>query len=449
MPVTVFPTNNSPTLWEHSSSVKTAEELLKKSCPEEAEQCTKVLESSLNDIETGYSSPDKTIEELLNILCPEEAAQRTRGRESLFNDLETGYIGPSCNGFVHAVCEAYSGHHHLNIRPDDVWLSILVQLSFYFDRNGDKFRYMLEVHEGWRDVGATDYATMEEAELGGPTPTKTKESETDADDADLQNWENWDNDVDLRKWIRLTFTTTWAADHAIALAIAREFGEFDSDRRNSIMPDKLEVRHPRMDTRQPYFNYGVSYGYGLPSVTLLGEREDWDRLRGRLWEIATSRREEVERFADQLETVLDNFVNSFDNPTGSDVIRFWNDIVYDKDESPGTRYLSGWLSKFCFWSEEGEEIRDYSTSGHRMIDTKRIPRGFASVVEQKNNKGETQSVRMLAGSIGHHITRSGDLLDQSGSYRVGPQPQTGLDSVQPVTGWWKCERRELSPAIEE
>ncbi|CAG9990170.1 unnamed protein product [Clonostachys byssicola] len=443
MPVTVFLTDNNPTVWEQKSFVTTAEELLKESCPEEAEQCTSVPEPSSKD-------------------------------------LETEYFGPSCNGFVHAVCEAYSGHHHLKIRPDDVWLSILVQLSFYFDRNGDKFRYMLTVNEGWRDVGATDYATMEEAEaameedesmidgaesimddddsimdeddsttdeaeLEWLAPTKTRGSKNVFDDGDIKYWENWGNwdlEVGLRNWIRPNFTTTGDGDRAIALAIAREFEDINTDPKNFIMPIKSEAR-------QPCFNYNVSYSCGLPSVTLLGEREDWARLRDRLWEISTSHREEVEKFADQLETVLDSFVNSFDNPTGSEVFEFWNKMVHYRDGCSGTRYVSGWLSKFCFWSEEGEEIQDHSTGGARMIDTKRTSRGFASVVVRENKEGEMQSVKMLAGSIGHRITSSGDLLDQSGSYRIGQQTQTGLDTIQPVAGWWKCEHKESSPDIEE
>uniref|UniRef100_A0A8H7K3F6 Uncharacterized protein n=1 Tax=Bionectria ochroleuca TaxID=29856 RepID=A0A8H7K3F6_BIOOC len=421
MPVTICLTNNGPRLWEHISSAKTAEELLKELCPEEAEQCTKVLDSP-------------------------------------FKDLETEYVDPYCNGFVHAVREAYNGHYHLGIRPDDVWLSILVQLSFYFDRNGDKFRYMLTAHEGWRDVGATDYATMkeaeaalEEAELGGPTPTKTRDSKNDADDGDLQYWESWasrDNEVYLRNWIRPNFTTTGDDDKAIALAIAREIGDVDSDPRNSIMPDKVEARYLMMVTRQPYFNYAVSYGCGLPSVTLLGEREDWERLRDRLWEISTSHREEVEKFADQLETVLDYFVNSFDDPTSSNIIEFWNNIVHYSDGRSGTRYLSGWLSKFCFWSEEGLEIRDHSTGGPRMINTKSIPRGSASVPKQMNSNREMLSVKILAGSIGYRIASRGDLSDQSGTHRIGPQPLVGLDSIQPVVGCM-YEHKEPSPNIEE
>jgi len=37
---------------------------------------------------------------------------------------------PAKNGFVHAAILAYSLHHDLVIRPDDVWISILVQFNF-------------------------------------------------------------------------------------------------------------------------------------------------------------------------------------------------------------------------------------------------------------------------------------------------------------------------------
>jgi len=44
------------------------------------------------------------------------------------------------NGFVDAVTTAYNGHHHLVIRPDDVWQAIITQFSFYVNANAEKLR---------------------------------------------------------------------------------------------------------------------------------------------------------------------------------------------------------------------------------------------------------------------------------------------------------------------
>lgn len=43
---------------------------------------------------------------------------------------ELGFEGGGTNnGFVDTAISAYSNHHHLRIRPDDVWCAILSQLS--------------------------------------------------------------------------------------------------------------------------------------------------------------------------------------------------------------------------------------------------------------------------------------------------------------------------------
>lgn len=58
----------------------------------------------------------------------------------------------SKNGFVYAVYEAYNDHHHLTIRPEDVWFAIILQLSFYINANAEKFRSFFVSHEGKKET---------------------------------------------------------------------------------------------------------------------------------------------------------------------------------------------------------------------------------------------------------------------------------------------------------
>ena len=49
-------------------------------------------------------------------------------QDSFVDLTEKNVVGVS-NGLVQACIQAYSGHHHLVIRPDDIWITILTQLS--------------------------------------------------------------------------------------------------------------------------------------------------------------------------------------------------------------------------------------------------------------------------------------------------------------------------------
>ena len=47
---------------------------------------------------------------------------------------------------------AYNLHHHLRIRPEDVWLSILTQLSFYINAHAEELRGKFVAHEGKKEL---------------------------------------------------------------------------------------------------------------------------------------------------------------------------------------------------------------------------------------------------------------------------------------------------------
>ncbi|KAK3997322.1 hypothetical protein QBC44DRAFT_229694 [Cladorrhinum sp. PSN332] len=52
-------------------------------------------------------------------------------QSSSFTNLNhTSTLYSSKNGLVHSILEAYNNHHNLVLRPDDIWLAILTQLSF-------------------------------------------------------------------------------------------------------------------------------------------------------------------------------------------------------------------------------------------------------------------------------------------------------------------------------
>lgn len=72
-----------------------------------------------------------------------------------------------------------------------------------------------------------------------------------------------------------------------------------------------------MGAMQKYFSYGMALMCGIPSVTLLGEREDWEKILDRL-NILSEFSDEPTIFAELLRPVLRNMVATFDADCNSD-----------------------------------------------------------------------------------------------------------------------------------
>ena len=153
-------------------------------------------------------------------------------------------------------------------------------------------------------------------------------------------------DPDLRDWIVPAFSTTTLNDKSVSCIIM-------------------------MATLKAYFSYGFScLSCGLPQVTLEGTKEDWEKLRERIEKLKTYGVECVAWYH-LLAPVLDRFVLAFDNPTGAENIAFWQKVAH-KHNGSGTSYLSGWITAFCVFDQQGKWL-GHSLENVQQVSTREPP----------------------------------------------------------------------------
>ncbi|CDO68663.1 hypothetical protein BN946_scf184790.g12 [Trametes cinnabarina] len=217
--------------------------------------------------------------------------------QSSITTEERASLYPRTNGFVRTVLDAYAMHHHLILRPDDVWIAILTQLCFYVNAHAEELRGHFVAHDGKKELI-------------------------------LMTRKIHENVVDstLVEWILPDFSTTTTKDRTVSAIVM-------------------------MSTLKEYFEYEMQITCGIPTVTLLGTKDDWQALLRRLDRLPTLGAEPA-AWALMLRPILRRFLAVFDNPEQPD-LDFWRSVVYQHDEDCGEDNISGWLTAFCVWDNEG------------------------------------------------------------------------------------------------
>ncbi|KAL0573501.1 hypothetical protein V5O48_008454 [Marasmius crinis-equi] len=359
-----------------------------------------------------WTSPKaSTPDELLSSSSEKDAFQSQGIVQTSFTSsrLEANHITASQNGLVYAAFHAYAGHHHLIIRPDDVWASILSQLSFYVNAHAEELRSLFVAHQGQKELEVVEIGTVKTVDFG-----KLAERMTHLIHKNVL-------DPDLRSWIIPDFSTTTPNDRVVASVLM-------------------------MGTLQKYFSYRMTLICGIPTVTLEGERRDWERLLEKLPKLETLG-DEPKQFAALLKPILRHFVASFDDPQSESVRTFWERIAH-KTGGSGPYYLSGWITAFCFWDQDGKSLYGNGPEGpvslkafegrragcdidgvlYHRVNTKNIPAGFASVPVTVNDNGRVFETKMVAGLMGIEASSTGDNLAGTD----GPV----LDMIRPAAGWF-------------
>ncbi|KAJ7784963.1 hypothetical protein DFH07DRAFT_786375 [Mycena maculata] len=366
--------------------------------------------------------------QILRKACPNQFAQVDRILEYSVGGRSSGpgetplKIVSNANGFVNTVMSAYSHHYALIIRPDDVWLAIVAQFSFYVNANAELLRANFVVHEGKRELNV----------LSGVPPDFAALSRQLADMIHQ-------NVVDpvLREWILPKFSTTTMSDTTVGSMLI-------------------------MATMKNYLDYRMTMLCGIPRVTLEGTQEDWKRILRRLKKLKEYGLQTIAWYH-LLLPVISRFVQTFDNPDAPDNLEFWGQVACKEIEGSGSSYWSGWITAFCVFSTQGEwrgpkldnervqsrapetmssrrfwssytrplqESRPHLTldgTEYPIINANNVSVGYAEVDVKVDNNGTEMPCVIIVGLVGMGFSSSRDLTVSS----------TGKnDTVRPVVAWW-------------
>jgi hypothetical protein len=217
----------------------------------------------------------------------------------------TPRIQPAHHGFAHAVRTAYDDHVPLVLSPDELWLAIVQGWAIAQRLATPKRRRRLIVR---RD----DFVPGQENpwnELFSAFGLRIRAHVGDA----------------LHDLLRCDFSTT---------------GPLERVASDVVVMGALKNR----------FEYEFHTLCGIPSITLLGEPEDWRRVR-------TRARRLCERGTTWWEGALDEILEQFVRAAeGGADLDFWRSIYKLNDESGGP-YLTGWLNVLLPFTERDGRLR--------------------------------------------------------------------------------------------
>ncbi|KAF6238377.1 hypothetical protein HO173_003657 [Letharia columbiana] len=327
-----------------------------------------IVPASHNDSNTQVTRSPQYKGRLLEIDLTKESCENML--QSTFDELKDPLSLASANGFVHSALKAHSEHYHLVISPVNVWFAILSQLNIWINANGAEARGKFFVDVGKKGLTVTIQDTGDEGKNGENVVREIEKNMPDPG---------------LREWILPAFTGNSAFNAVVASVLM-------------------------MGDMQKYFSYPARSECGVPSVVLLGEQSDWVELYKKLDKLETFGVEPAQ-FRCLLVPVIARFIKSFDDPTSKDVVDFWGHMVSAEsrivDGGVSVEY-EGWISAFCFWSEQGENINDrhiqfrggrgFTLDGviYHAIDCGQIPPVYASFpVKINDDRNEINSLMVV------------------------------------------------------
>ncbi|KAF7356114.1 hypothetical protein MVEN_00941800 [Mycena venus] len=337
-------------------------------------------------------------------------------------------IEPNKNGFVNTIMSAWGQHHSIVIRPDDVWLAIISQFSFYVNANAELLRANFVAHEGKKELvvdGLCDFAWLSR-QMGDMIHKNVV-------------------DPSLCEWILPKFSTTTINDTTIGSMLM-------------------------MATMKKYFDYRMGISCGIPRVTLEGERQDWELVLHRLGKLKEYGLQTIAWYH-LLHPIISRFVKAFDDPNSPENLDFWQRVACEGMDGYGTSVeWSGWISAFCVFSADGlwqgpwldttrldsrapesmssrrfwssyttplQETRPHLTidgTKYPVISQEQVPSGYAEVDVTVDLEGATFSCVIVAGFVGMGFSSSRDLsVSKTGKN----------DTVRPVLAWWIYSKRDV------
>lgn len=321
--------------------------------------------------------------------------QQKKGTILTYSSPEYPVMASFENGFVGTLYDAYSQHHALVLRPDDIWIAITMAFANYVDYHAEEMRKSFVSHDGKKELV-----------VGVNTSIKTM----DWDDLIRQfsNLIDANTKDDVRAWLEPNFSTTTPKDRLIGRVVL-------------------------MGAMKHYFSYRSCAACGIPEVTLEGTPEDWQEIRRRVNRLTEYGQKDLQKWWTVLVPVMDQFIASY---AGKPDLDFWNGIV-DHEGGSGISYITGWVLAFVpfnngYWHlDDPAEI--LSTSKYGQIDTASLKTcTMVEVPVQINDYGTVHNVTFFAGAFVGNYQPDTNSLRPSFDWAIVEVPETSGEKTLPA-----------------
>ncbi|OQR94421.1 hypothetical protein ACHHYP_01325 [Achlya hypogyna] len=283
-------------------------------------------------------------------------------------------LAASTSGFVLGAIEAYNQHHDLVLRPDDVWLAIMIQFGLFVNGNAEELRSSLVKHDGQKELVVIRGGSLYTVDFGEMSVEM------------VDHMEEHLVDPALKHWVLPAFSTT--TDHDVIVG-------------SVVM----------MASMKKYFTYKFILRCGIPNVTLLGTVADWEDIRARAAKLTTYGTD-MAAWSAMLAPVLDQFVLA---AKGEPDVPFWTRICSHYGGGSGPSYISGWISIFCAFDQDGKwqggnkqvaTCDGVITTEFPVIDTNDIPPGYLTVDVTIDDNGTEYKALMFAGHMAFAVEKA-------------------------------------------
>jgi len=323
-----------------------------------------------------FAISDKPVEKVANDVYTSNETKEFKEYVAR-SDKNTPHRVHNPNGFVNAIVSCYNSHHDLILRPDDVWLAIMVQFGSYVENTAETLRETFVSHQGQKELvvqGDGNLFTADYDALGLAMSTQIA--------ANIK-------DPSVRDWVMPKFTTTKPVDRVVGSIVL-------------------------MAAMKKYFTYKTELSCGLPHVTLEGTVEDWEELERRADRLVEFDTESgyMKKWHAMLSPVLAEFTQS---AKGTPELDWWARVCNHLGGGSGPSYLSGWITVFCVFHDSGKWVGDqkrmrsnwgkgfytsecsFAPEGWPVINGSDIPNGYCNVDVTVDDHGTVYKCEMMAG----------------------------------------------------
>jgi hypothetical protein len=205
----------------------------------------------------------------------------------------------NAHALAQAAHDAFYLHHPLVLSPDAVWFCLAQGFAHHVARNAEALRARFVRHQGKKKL----VVERRDFFLGRPNPWPEAFAAFSEQIAAHVG--------KLRDLVVADFSTTGPVERAASEVLL-------------------------MDAFQPYFEYEMRFGCGIPSITLLGDADDWRSVRRRAAMLSEFG---LEAWTDALLPVLDEVVRTAEGHVDTG---FWRSF-FRYESGSGPSELTGWI----------------------------------------------------------------------------------------------------------